>query len=108
MRKCLIMTQEIRKSLPPLYANEKKAPEDVPVLLKIFNPYGQSTWYITEFNGEDIMFGLCCIHEKELGYVSLREIESVKIGRFGWPLERDRHWKGSLADAYKEAARLGF
>jgi hypothetical protein len=108
MRKVMLLTQEIRKKLPPLYANEKKKPEEVPVLLKIFNPYGQSTWYITEFDGEDVMFGLCCIHEKELGYVSLSELQSVKIGRFGWPLERDMHWHGTLADAYEEAKKLGF
>ena len=102
MKKQMLLTAAIRKSLPPLYANENKKPEDVPVVVKFFNPYGSGTWYITEFDGEDIMFGLCCIHEAELGYVSLNELESLKIkigGGYGLPLERDKYWKGSLADA---------
>jgi hypothetical protein len=103
MKKMMLMTQAIRKALPPLYTNEKKEEKDTPVLLKIFNPYGRGTWYITEFDGDDTMYGLCCIHEAELGYVSLKELDSlkIKIGRFEFPLERDLHWHGTLADARK-------
>jgi len=103
MKKMMLLTKAIRKALPPLYANEKKKPEDTPVVVKFFNPYGSGTWYITEFDGEDIMFGLCCIHEAELGYVSLNELEDLKIriGGYGLPLERDKYWHGTLADAYK-------
>jgi hypothetical protein len=108
MRKQMLLTKEIRKALPPLYAHEKSAPENIPVPLKVFNPYGQSTWFLYEFDGEDTFFGLCCIHEAELGYVSLKELESCKIGRFGWPLERDKFWNGTLADAKEEAKKLGF
>ena len=104
MKKMMLLTQAIRNSLPPLYANEHKKPEDVPVCVKIFNPYGSGTWYLTEFDGEDIFFGLCCIHEAELGYVSLSELESlkIKVGGYGLPLERDKYWHGSLADAIAE------
>jgi hypothetical protein len=103
MKKMMLLTKEIRKMLPPLYTNESKSPEETKVVVKFFNPYGSGTWYITEFDGEDTFFGLCCIHEAELGYVSLKELESLKIGKFGFPLERDLYWNGTLADARKEA-----
>ena len=38
------------------------------------------------------MFGLVDGHEKELGYFSLKELESVR-GPFGLPIERDIHWQ---------------
>lgn len=98
-----LITKEIQRKLPPLYANESKQPQDVPVVLKLFNPYGSGTWYITEASveGDDVvMFGLCSIQEAELGYVSLNELQSLR--KFGRPqIERDRHWEGTLADAMR-------
>ena len=67
-----LITKEIARKLPPLYANENKAPEQVPVVVKFFNPCGTGTWYITEGNLETgELFGLCDLGEPELGYVSL-------------------------------------
>jgi hypothetical protein len=37
-------------------------------------------------------FGLVDGHEKELGYVALSELESVR-GPMGLPVERDLHWQ---------------
>jgi len=88
-----LLTQDIIKKFPKLYANEGKNLADVPVILKIFNPRGAGTWFLTEFDGDDIFFGLCCIQEAELGYVSLTELKSIGY------LERDRHYKGSLQAA---------
>jgi hypothetical protein len=102
-----IITKEIAARLPALYANEGKAAADVPVVLKLFNPCGAGTWYITEGeldaagdHTQSTLFGLCCIHEAELGYVNLGELLAVKL-RFGLKIERDLHWSGSLADAYR-------
>lgn len=97
----ILLTKEIVKALPPLYSQEEKKPEDVSVIVKLFNPYGIGTWYITEWDGGDIMFGLCVIHEPELGYVSFRELQALKCPPFGMPIERDRHFHGTLADAMK-------
>ena len=100
-----LMTDEIRNKLPALYTHEHSQPPDVPVVVKYFNPYGAGTWYITEFDGEDMMFGLCCIQEPELRYVSLKELQTLRVfGRF--TLERDLHWHGSLADAMKREGYL--
>ena len=89
-----LMTKDIRQKLPRLYEQDGKGGEAV-AYLKLFTPSSSWTWYITEGNqqGDDfLMFGLVDGLEKELGYVSLRELESVK-GPMGLPIERDLHWK---------------
>ena len=88
-----LLTEAIIKKFPKLYANEGKNLADVPVILKIFNPRGAGTWFLTEFDGDDIFFGLCCIQCPELGYVSLTELKSIGY------LERDLYYRGSLQDA---------
>ena len=101
----MLLTKELREKLPPLYSQENE-PDPI-VHVKFFHPVGRSTWYITEFDGADIMFGLCCLHEAEIGYVSLAELQSVKV--MGLGIERDRSWKPKpLSEAKKEAQQMGF
>ena len=85
-----LLTQEIRRKLPKLYTQEEKGSEAVAVV-KFFTPTSSWTWYATEFDGEDTFFGLVDGLEKELGYFSLRELESVR-GPFGLGVERDMYW----------------
>jgi hypothetical protein len=60
--------------------------------VKFFSPYSNATWYITEFDGRDTMFGWADLGYGELGYISLRELENANRG--GLPLvERDMYWK---------------
>jgi hypothetical protein len=84
-----LMTAAIRKSLPPLGATENDP--DPLVRVKFFDPCGSWTWYATEFDGEDTFFGLVDGFEKELGYFSLSELESVR-GPLGLGIERDLHF----------------
>ena len=89
-----LMTEEIRKKLPPLYAQDGKGGDAV-AHFKLFTPDSSFTWYITEGSQQDddfLMFGLVDGLERELGYVSLRELESVR-GPMGLPIERDLHWR---------------
>jgi hypothetical protein len=96
----MLLTKQNRKDLPPLYTNENKKPEEVPVIVKFFCPWSDWTWYATEFDGEDIFFGLVRGHEVELGYFSLSELESL-----GHKVERDRYFgKHTLAEVMR--ARL--
>tara|TARA_Y100000296_G_scaffold86129_1_gene124749 strand:+ start:192 stop:467 length:276 start_codon:yes stop_codon:yes gene_type:complete len=81
-----LLTKELKKKLPPLYANEDK--KDPDAIVKFFTPFSNWTWYATEFDGEDLFFGLVDGHEKELGYFSLNELESL-----GSKIERDLYWK---------------
>ena len=63
------------------------------VVVKLFNPTGIGTWYLSELNPENnTAFGLCCLQDKELGYVSLDELLSFK-GQFGLKIERDLSFK---------------
>ena len=80
----------------------KPEPNHVPVV-KIFNPYGGSTWLLTESipDEPDILFGLCDlgVGEPELGYVSRSELETLRIEMGGCelPLERDEHFTPQYA-----------
>ena len=63
------------------------------VVVKLFNPTGIGTWYLTELNPyTNVAFGLADVHEKELGYIDLTELEDFK-GKLGLGIERDRYSK---------------
>jgi hypothetical protein len=98
------LTAKNLKDLPALYANEARRPADVSVPVKFFTPWSSWTWYATEYDPkEGIFFGLVDGHEAELGYFSRSELESV-TGPMGLKIERDMHWRGTLADAYRISA----
>lgn len=90
-----LLTQEIKKLLPEIGETDGKPRDQTKVPLKLFDPCGRGTWFITEFDGEDQMFGFVvsplgddC---DEFGYMSLSEMESVR-NRLGLTLERDTGW----------------
>ena len=85
-----LLTKEIRKKIPAIYAQDGK--ENPTVYAKFFTPWSHWTWYATEFDGEDQFFGLISGHEDELGYFSLSELESIK-GPFGLKIERDLYFE---------------
>ena len=95
-----LLTEELRKKLPPLYSQDGKGGKAV-AYLKFFTPDSGFSWWITEGspindeNGREVdfqFFGLVDGHFKELGYFSLSELESVN-GPMGLPIERDFYWK---------------
>ncbi len=85
-----LMTQEMRRTIPALYTTEDDP--DPTVHAKFFTPDSNWTWYVLEFDGEDIFFGLVVGFETELGYFSLSELESVR-GPWGLPIERDLYFE---------------
>jgi hypothetical protein len=87
----VLLTKEVLKKLPPLYSQEEKGLDAVAVV-KFFTPDSNWTWFATEFDGEDLFFGLVDGFEKELGYFRLSELTSVK-GALGLPIERDMYFK---------------
>lgn len=91
-----MMTEEIRKAIPDLYAQDGKGREAI-AYVHYFSLNGWH-WYGTEFDGDDTFFGLVRGFEEELGYFSLSELESLE-GRIADTLpipiklvERDIHW----------------
>ncbi|MCA9831540.1 MAG: DUF2958 domain-containing protein [Dehalococcoidia bacterium] len=87
-----LLTAADRRALPALYAQESRG-YDAVAYVKFFDPCGAATWYITEFDGDDILFGLCDLGfgEPELGYVNLSELQAVR-GPLGLGVERDLYW----------------
>lgn len=80
----------IRQQIPAIYAQEKVP--DAIVHVKLFMPDSSWTWYVTEIAEDgDEAFGLVVGFETELGYFSIREIESVR-GPLGLPVERDLYF----------------
>lgn len=89
----MMLTKAIEKSLPLLYATEKTPEADKVLVVKFFTPWTNWTWYGVEYNPtERLFFGYVEGHEKEWGYFSLDELESVK-GPYGLKIERDLHWQ---------------
>lgn len=82
-----LLTKAIREKLPKLYSQENIG-LDATVVVKFFTPMSNWTWYATEFDGEDVFFGLVDGHEKELGYFRLSELESL-----GHQVERDLYFR---------------
>jgi hypothetical protein len=86
-----LLTEELRRQLPPLGSQDGKGGKAI-AYCKFFSPSSRWTWHVTEYDGKDLFFGLVDGMERELGYFSLRELESVR-GPFGLPIERDIHWE---------------
>jgi hypothetical protein len=85
-----LLPSELRAILPPLYTNEKQEMEAV-APIKYFTPDSNWSWYPTEFDGQDVFFGLVSGMEVELGYFSLSELEGVR-GMLYLPVERDLYY----------------
>ena len=85
-----LINDEIKRVLPKLYEQDGKGYKAI-AYIKFFTPDSNWTWYATEFDGNDIFFGLVDGFCKELGYFSLSELESVR-GPLGLKIERDLHF----------------
>jgi hypothetical protein len=82
-----LLTNALLKQIPPLYATENEP--DPMVWCKLFYPDFSWSWFVIEFDGQDLCFGLVDGFDRELGYFSLSELRSTP-GKLGLPLERAR------------------
>jgi hypothetical protein len=86
-----LMPDELRRVVPPLYSQEEV--RDPIVRAKYFTPWTHWTWYVLEFDGNDLCFGWVDGDCPELGYFSLSELASIR-GWSGWlRIERDLHFE---------------
>ena len=84
-----LITKKIMKQIPAI----GKSGKEPIVYLKLFCPWNCWTWYITEYSPEDkIAYGYVVGHEKELGYISIEELESIKHFS-GLKIERDIYFE---------------
>ena len=92
-----LLTKEIKKKLLHNGKPANRGNDHRPVV-KFFGG-GACTWLITEMDSadDDTLFGLCDLGlgYPELGYVSLRELESLKFPPFGLGVERDLYFTAS-------------
>ena len=97
-----LLTEELRKQLPPLYSQENV--KDPMVICKFFHPLSNMTWYAIEGSpegGDFIFFGWVHSDQPELGYFSLNEMQEVKVLELG--IERDLHFTPKrLSEVKKE------
>lgn len=107
MRRQKLVTREVLDRLPPLRSTDGKDPAEIKIALKLFNPCGFGSWYCTEFDPEErVFFGYVEVHEGELGYFSLDELEGFR-GPLGLGIERDLWWDPdtTLADVMAGTVR---
>jgi hypothetical protein len=90
--------EELREKIPKLYVTESD--RDPTVWVKLFTPDSNWTWYVVEWDGEELCFGLVSGHEVELGYFSLAEIASAR-GRLGLRVERDLYFQPTSLEGVK-------
>ena len=97
-----LLTQELRRKLPPLYSQQHEA--DPLVICKFFHPLASMTWYAIEGSPVDadgyydtdkekvdfLFFGWVYGDFPELGYFSLSEVQAVQV--MGLGIERDEHF----------------
>ena len=106
LRRHKLMTKELGEKIPALYANENVADYDsVLVPVKLFSPYANWTWYVTEWNAETgECFGLVDGFEKELGYFDLTEMAEATVFGGVPAVERDLYWEPKTLGEIKRAA----
>jgi hypothetical protein len=85
------LPDEIKEKLPPLYSGEELGLMAM-AIVKFFTPDSNWSWWASEFDGDDLFFGLVSGFETELGYFSLAELKNAK-GPLGFPIERDIHFE---------------
>jgi len=102
-RQSRLLPDSMWNALPALYSQEEEGLKAL-AQVKFFSIQSNWTWYASEFDGEDVFFGLVIGFEVELGYFSLSELESVGI-----LIERDEHFEPkSLHDLREHYAKEGW
>lgn len=85
-----LMPKGVARKIPKLYSQDDV--DDPMVYVKLFSPYSNAVWYITEYDGKDRAFGYADLGYGELGYISIQELEGAN--KNGLPLvERDLYFK---------------
>ncbi|HET6844935.1 MAG TPA: DUF2958 domain-containing protein [Candidatus Angelobacter sp.] len=87
-----LLTAEMRKCLPPLYAQENTS--DPMIHIKFFTPDAQWTWYVTEGSAQEddfLFFGYVMGFENEWGYFLLSELTNAR-GPMSLAVERDLYF----------------
>ena len=95
VREHALMTKELGDTIPAIYANkDAESYDDVLAPAKLFSPFSNWTWYVTEMDPETgECFGLVQGFETELGYFSLDELAEATVFGGVPAVERDLYWQ---------------
>lgn len=100
-----LMPSNVARKIPPIYSQEEV--EDPIAHVKLFSPYSNAVWYITEYDpSSKEAFGWADLGMGggELGYISIRELENIQKG--GLPMvERDLYWRPQPLSRAKRSRR---
>ena len=107
LRRHKLMTKGLGATIPALGANENVADyDDVLAPAKLFSPFSNWTWYITEWNPETgECFGLVEGFESEIGYFSLDELAEATVFGGVPAVERDMYWTPKTIGEIRRGAR---
>ena len=87
-----LLAKALIKQMPTLDESASLKIEEQFAYVKIFNPMGSQTWYLTSYSeDEHLAFGFVNLGDPqmaELGYISMQELEEIRLP-FGLKLERD-------------------
>ncbi|MDE2778173.1 MAG: DUF2958 domain-containing protein [Chloroflexota bacterium] len=102
-----LMTQKLADTIPALYANENVADYDTVLAhAKLFSPYSNWTWYITEMDpATGTCFGLVEGLEREIGYFDLTELAETTVFGDVPAVERDLYWEPKTLGEIKDGSR---
>jgi hypothetical protein len=87
----MLFTKDIDKKLFQQYDMGSNL-EKQKVIAKIFNPYGNSRWFLINSDPNDSNYIWAIVQMGdivEVGSVSRKALETARVGRFRFPLERD-------------------
>jgi hypothetical protein len=96
LRRHKLMPKAVAATLPRIGSQDGLGGDAV-VYLKLFSPYGRYKFYVTEFDGDDELYGYCvsplgpdC---DEYGSASLREIAETTVFGSVPSIERDCYYQ---------------
>lgn len=97
-----LVPKSIQKQLPGLYATDNELIGDRIAFARYFHPMSSYTAYLLEYDPkEKLGFGLTTMgYEWELGYMSIEEMQSVKV--MGLGIERDIHFQPKALSQIEE------
>lgn len=74
---------------------------------RVYLPWMDFYWLLTEMDGDGVGFGLCVLFEPEIGYVDMREVLDVKSPT-GERAKVDENWTAdkTLSEYSDEVRRL--
>ena len=102
-----LMTKEVGDTIPAIYANKNAKDYDTVLApAKLFSPFSNWTWYITEMDPETgTCFGLVEGLETEIGYFDLTELAEATLFGGVPAVERDLYWQPKTIGEIRRESR---